>query len=405
MQNKNTKRLVIGIAITIAVLLGLSVFFIMNVLPKINTALEISQALQPLIDAENKSMHLVIDAEAGEKEFQLEGEISTIREDGFDYLIIKQESLAFYVVDNMLLLENGNAFLLTEGHKGGQESSVNYKDIFPLLAAAYDEIEVKRIEKNEQLCYQIEVTGEQMEQLLEVIMPSQAETADTIKVLQVQMLTQNGKLDEIQIKGISDSNAMQISLTMTISNFVIHESGEISIPQLIKDSARNADKDELFCLTEDLYRLIKAIEPLSDTSKLQGNMNWKLSCGIIQINTSVDLDKLNTIKPEEGDKSESATATKLLGLVGTFLMEGEITCTKQNEIYAYELVLGEDAMKQLMETISPESLSYAIAFEKGRMTLEIKEEQLSKIMIGIEGGFKVLFTKVPVGVSVEFEFK
>ena len=375
-----------------------------------NTALEISNALQPLLDAENKSMHLVIDAEADEKDFQLETEVYAIKEDTTDYLIMKQANMSFYVVDNLLLLENGNAFLLTEERQDTQESSAMYMDVFPLLMAAFDEFEIKRMDEKGYVYYQIEVTGEQMKQILNATLPSQTKIGDAVEVLQVQLSTKNGKLDEIQMKGISASNDTQISLAVTISQFVVLESGEVRVPQLIKDSARNVDRDKLFCLTKDLYRLIKAMEPLSDTDKLKGNMNWQVSCGPIQINTSIDMERLHALHQEESgvegeQTSESETAAKLIELVGVIAMEGEISCTKQEEIYQYDFVLDEDSMKQLIEAIAPESLNYVIDFEKGSMKLEIKEEQLSKIKIGITGGFKALFVKVPVSVSVEFEFE
>ena len=414
MKNKNIKY--IGIGIAVLMLIGVGIYMVKNVFPDFNAAREITNALQPFLDAENKSMHLVMDAEVGEKEFQLETEIAIVKEETTDYLIMKQENTSFYVVDNLLLLENGKAFLLTEEKTDAQEQTMTYIDMLPLLAVAFDEFEIKRTEENEKIYYQIEVSGAQMKQILEATMPSREEIGDAVKCLQVQLLTQNGNLDEIQIKGAGASEETQVSLSVTISNFTLLTEGECKIPQVVKAAIGNVERENLFCLTEDLYRLIKAVEPLEDMSKLQGIINWQVSCGLIQINTSIDMEKLHALQKEEGDvegvspdeeekTDESETASKLIGVVGTMIMEGEISCRQQDEMYVYELVLDEVAMKQLVETMAPEIVSYAVDFEKGSMKIGINDQQLSEIMIGIEGGFNALFTKVPVRVSVAFDFE
>lgn len=282
---------------------------------------------------------------------------------------------------------------------------MNYMDAISLLAAAFEELEISRVEEEEKISYQIEISGNQMKRILDAAMPMQAEMASYVDSLQVQLTTKDGILNEIQMNGVGASKDSQVLLSLKISNFVVLEDGEYKIPQLIKDSAKNADKDTLFCLTEDLYRLIKAVEPLSDMNQLQGTMEWQVNCGIIQINNSMDLQKLNPMKAEESNQEETKTATKLIELVGAIIMEGEISCSEQDDIYSYEIVLEETSMNQLVEAMAPEVISYAVDFEQGSMKLEVKEEQLSNISIGIDGSLKVLFTNVPISVSVTLNFK
>lgn len=407
---KSNKAKYIAIIIVVVLLLGGAIFVAKNIFPTVNATLEITNALQPFLDAPNKSMHLLIDAEVAETVTQLDVDIYAVKED-VDYFVMKQENSSFYIVDDLLILENGKAFLLTDKKQNTQAYTINYMDMMPLLATAFEEFEISRTEENKRITYQIEVTGAQMQKILEVALPSQASIASFVENLQVQLTTRDGNLDEIQMKGMGSSKGEQVLLSMHVSNFMILEDGEYKIPQLVKDGAKNADKEELFCLTEDLYRLIKALEPLSDKSKLQGNMNWQISCGPIQINTSLDLEKLNELKQDESNKGDTSegnnteTAAELIGLMGSMIMEGDIRCTEQDEIYGYELVLNDASMEQLVETLEAEMLHYAIDFEQGSMKIEVKGEQLSAITIGIEGSFKALFSKVPVSVRVEFDFK
>ena len=401
---KNKKIKYIGIIVVVLFVLVVGVFMIKQVFPTANAALEISNALKPFLNAENKAMHLVIDAGIDEKAMQFDLDLYAVKEEATDYLAVKYEDSLFYIVDDLILLENGKAFLLAE-KQDTQGHMVSHMDLIALLAVSFDEFEISRVEKEERVTYQIEVTGEQVKKILDATVPMYSEAAETVERLQVQLTTQNGSLEEIQMKGMGVSKESKVSLSATISNFAVLQTGEYKIPQRIQDSARTADKDKLFSLTDDLYRLMKAVEPLSDRSKLQGDMNWKVSCGLIQMDVSMDLAKLNSAGMEDSEKTEKETSIKIMELIGAIIMEGEIRCTEMEGTYGYEIVLDETSMKQLVEAMAPEMISYAIVFEKGSMKLEVKEEQLSTITIGIEGAVNALFTKIPASVGVTFHFK
>ena len=406
MSNKKVKAIAIGIVALL--LLGVGIWKAPNLFPTINATHEIMNALQPFLDAKKQSMYLELDVEAGEQKLQLEADIYAIKEESKEYLVIEQEKTPFYVVDNLILLENGKAFLLTNEELNQGKENVNYLDMIPILATAFDEFQINRTEEKEKISYQIEVTGEQMRDILEATMSSKADSVKSVECLQVELITIDGKLDYIQISGSANSTDSKISISMRISDFEVLADGAYEIPQLIKDSAKNADKDKLFCLTEDLYRLIKAVEPLSDTQKLQGTMNWQLSCGIIQINSTIDLEKLHSIPAgtsNKGEQEKAETATSLIDLMSTMVMEGELSCKEVNGVYVYELVMEEKAMKQFAETISPEMVSYVVNFEKGTIKLEIKEETLQELTIDISGSFNVLFTKIPVSIGVDLNFQ
>ena len=145
---------------------------------------------------------------------------------------------------------------------------------------------------------------------------------------------------------------------------------------------------------------------------MKGTMNWQVNCGLIQINTTLDLGKLHSMKEDatgEGGKEQEVenaeNAKEFIGLMSAMIAEGELSCSKENGIYVYELTLDENAMKQLAETIVPEMVSYFVQFEKGNLKLEVSDEILSEIEIGIDGGITTFFTKVPVGLKVIFDFE
>ena len=407
MEKKKVKWILIGVIVLL--LVGIGIFLSKNIFPTINASLEIRNALQPMLDAENKSMHLELEVEAEEQSIQLDVNLYAVKEEEKSYLGIEHKDTHFYVVDNLILLENGKAFLLTEEESNSSKPTVNYMDLLSMLAVAFDELQIERIEESEKISYQIEVTGEQMQDILAVTMPSKVDNIDGIECLQVKLATAEGVLDYIQINSVTSSSDKNIFFSMKASNFAVLSEGEYQIPQAVKNSLETVDKDKLFCLTEDLYRLIRVVEPLSNKKDMKGTMNWQVSCGLLQINTSMDLEKLKSMKEDgtggSGKEQEVENAKEFIGLMSSMIAEGELSCSEENGVYVYELTLDENTMKQLAETIAPEMVTYAVNFEKGSLRLSIEEETLSEISVGMEGSVNVLFTKVPMSLKVTFDFE
>ena len=405
MKSKSIKYGIVGVIIII--LLTAGVFAAKYLVPSVHATLEIADALSPFLDAKNFSMHLDLGATAEKELLELDANLYAISEEDKQYLVVEQKDASFYIVDNMLLLENGKAFLLTEEKdvmqsQGSVSELAVYRDVLPLIGAAYEEFEIVRTQTEDLVQYQIEVTGEQVHTILEATLSSKADMIQNIDSLQVQLTTKDGQLDTIQMKGMAHAGESNVSIAMLVSDFKLLTAGEYPIPQLIKDSMENVDKDTLFCLTGDMYRLIKAVEPLSNQEGLQGSMEWQLNCGIINIHSSIDLEKLSGLKEENTEPAdETATAASIMQLAGAFIMEGELSSTEQNDRYIYQLALDEVAMKQLAETIAPEMVSYVVEFEKGNLTLTIEEETLSSVSIGIEGGLQVLISRIPVSIAVD----
>ena len=289
---KNKKGIVIGI-VMVLLLLVVGIFMAINVFPTVKATIEITNALQPYLEAENQSMHFDVDAEVEDKSIEINADIYATKEENKKYLIIEQENMCFYVVDNLILLENGKAFLLSEDEDNGKKQMPNSMEILPLLAVAFEEFSIQRNEADLNVQYEIEITGEQVKKILEASIPSKEDIGASVEYLQVQLVTQSGELDEIRMTGKGSAKDSAILLDVVLSDFNVLEDGEYPIPQLIKDSVQNVDKDKLFCLTEDLYPLLKAVKPLTDINNLQGIMTWKVSCGLIQINNSMDLERLN----------------------------------------------------------------------------------------------------------------
>ena len=83
-----------------------------RVMPKVNYALRISELLQPVIEAPNQTMHIGVSAEVNGDPIGLESDVYMVTEGDVRYLALEQKGMSVYMTDNLLLLENGKAFML-----------------------------------------------------------------------------------------------------------------------------------------------------------------------------------------------------------------------------------------------------------------------------------------------------
>lgn len=458
MNKKKTLYIILG-AIGV-VLLAIIVFFAVTIYPKLKAGKDIADALQPILEAENQSMYLDVNADINGELISLNTDIYLTKENDIKYMVLEQEGHPFYIVDNMLFLENGKAFLLGEEMQG---QALEYEALFVQIAAVYDMFDITAVETDLETSYSVMVTGEQIETLLAAVMPTEQESFKGIETLQVALVTKEKKLDRIELSGKVDLEGTSVQIAVTIADFHILEEGEYAIPEVIKESVATVDKDSLFNLTQDLYRLIVALEPFSDMENIDGTVTMTVDCGLLQMNNTIDFSDLkkwaggigasdsgnysgadktedntntesdteledavildeNTIdkditdenKTEDNrthtqqlvpEESEKINLQQLPKIIGLLCMEGDISCTENGTSYVYRLVLDADFMKQLVESIVPEIVNYVVTLGEGSAELILEEERITSMKIVIKGDLNMIFTEVPMEIGAEFRFR
>jgi len=414
MKNKSFKYIFIGIIALI--ILGIGIYAIRNVFPTVNATLEISNALQPVIEAENQKMHVQMDAGVDDNQIQIDADVYLLEEDAMHYMVLKQNEYALYIIDNVLFLENGKAFLLIDDEgkavtEDENSDKMNLTDLLPIISTVFEEFEISRMEKENEISYQVEVTGEQVQKLLQASMMSEQDVASDIEKIDLMLVTKDSKLSSIQMCGYVTAEESRVTLDLMFSEFEELKAGEHEIPQIIKDSVETVDKDALFCITEDVYRLIKAVEPLSKMESQKGTVELNVNCGLLKVNTSIGLDELQQLVSNVSDKSgeneiqNPEAIQELPKILGGLLMEADITCVERNGGYVYALTLDQTTMESLAQTIMPEMMTYAVNYESGKLELVMEDDWISTITVEITGSMNALITKIPVSLGVTFVFE
>lgn len=404
-MKENKKKWYIIIGVIVAIVAAVVIYVCATYLPRLQVGKEISDLLQPLLTEENQSMHMDVTTDLAGESMNLYSDIYLVKDEETKYVVMEQYDFPIYIADNVLYLENGHAFKMTEEM---QMQSVNYDDLFLQLAAAYEVFDITCVKTDLETGYAVNVTGEQVQELLRMVVPVSQESEDGeneilsyIENLNVQLIAKGDKLDRIEMSGKADVNGTVVQVEVSLSDFRVLEAGDYVIPDLIKEAVQAVDKDTLFNLTEDLYRCIVAFQKLSNQEN-DGTVTLSANCGIINFNHIYDLKDLAT---KEIDSMDTEAVENLPAMIGFLCMEGEISCTEVNTGYEYKLVLDKESMQKIAETVVPELVNYVVTMTDGMVVVMLENDSITSIEISIEGSINVLFTEVPAKVGAAFKYE
>jgi len=396
---KRSKKTILIVLCVVLLTVGIGALCIgLQVVSTVNHALRIAELLQPVIDANNQTMHLATSAGFDGRMLAMESDVYLITEDGTDYFVLKQYGNAVYISDNVLFLENGKAFKI--GDKL-QKQTASYEDLLVHIGVLYETLKITAEEAESQCIYSVTVTGEQAKTLLEAASLGGTLPVEGVEKLKLQLTEKNGKLDQISFSGSGNTDETAVQLRVMLSGFRILAAGDYPIPDAVKQAAATVDPEELFSLTEDLFRLISALAPFTDMASIEGTLELAVDCGPLQLDTQVDLSDLKTTSNSQIDPEKLQTLPEVLGLM---CMEGDLSCTKEGSAYVYRLILDQPAIQELARMILPELAQYGGNLTEGEASIRLENDAITSMKVSIEGKVSALLVQIPVTVGTEFIF-
>ena len=396
---KRSKKTILIVLCVVLLTIGIGALCIgLQVAPTVNHALRIAELLQPVIDAENQTMHIAVSAEFGGNDLSAESDVYLVTEDGTSYLALEQNGNSVYISNNILFLENGKAFKI--GDKL-QKQTASYEDLLAHIGVLYETLKITAEETESQRIYSVTVTGEQVKTLLEAASLGETIPADGIRELHLQLTEKDGKLHNIIFSGSGSADKAAVQLQVTLSGFRILAAGDYPIPEAVKASSATVDPNALFSLTEDLYRLVLALTPFAETDTIEGTLELSVDCGPLQLDTQIDLSDLKTTSSSQLDPDKLKALPEVLGLM---CMEGDLSCTKEGSGYMYRLVLDQPALQELACMILPELAQYGGDLTEGEVSIRLENSEVVAMKVSIEGKVSALLVQIPVTVSAEFMF-
>lgn len=394
---KRSKKILLIIACVVLLAFVIGVACVgMKIIPTVNHALRISGLLQPVIEAPNHSMHISVTVKTPDETVALDTDVYMVTEENIRYLVLEQKDLSLYLADNMLLLENGKAFRLGEKM---QAQAVSYEKLLPQIGALFEILKITAEETENTAAYEITITGNQVDALLAAVSLGETLPEKAIQKMKLYLTEKNEKLEQISFSGTGVLDGNEIQLSATISGFRILDSGEYPIPDAVKQTVATVDPQTLFSLSEDLYRLVLALEPFANPETISGTLELHVDCGLFQWDTEMKLSELGT---SSAGRTDPAQLQKLPEMVALLCMEGEISCTPKGNGYVYALKLDESAMHQLSRMILPELAQYVGNLTEGTVTILLEKKAITSVEVAIEGQINAIITTVPILVSARF---
>lgn len=398
-MNKSKKTMLVLLVVVMLVAAAAVCCIGMRVAPAVNHALRISELLQPVLDAKNQTMHIAVSTAFNGDSFDLESDVFLVSEDGIPYVIIQQNGAAVYVADHVLFLENGKAFKI--GDKL-QTQAVSYKDLLPQIGMLYEALAITAEETETETAYSITVTGQQVAALLKTASFGDALAAvEGVEKLNLCLTEKNGKLDQIRFFGNGELDGTSVALDVSLYGFRLLASGDYPIPEAVKQSAATVNPEELFSLTEDLYRLVLALAPLANMESIDGTLELTVDCGMLQLDSKMALSDLKTASDDRLDPQMLQALPEVLGWL---CMEGDLSCTGNGNAYIYKLVLDRTSMMDLSRMILPELAQYGGDLTEGTIAVTLVNSAIASMNVSIKGKISAWIAQIPVTVGAEFRF-
>lgn len=395
MKNRKKDIVLIIAGIIFAVLV---IYIGVNLSPKRRMIQEIADALNPVLKAENQSMHLNVTTVIDENTMQSDADIYMVNTENKQYLVVESQNFPMYITDNLLLFNNGKAFKIAE--ETGKQAG-DYKTLFSQINTLYKVLDITCEKTELEKAYFVEVTEEKIEEILAVL-PVENEVLKGIEKLQLKLVTRDKKLNRMEFRGGTNAYEKEMELTILFSDFRVMEEGEYRIPDVVRESAETVDKDSLFSLSEDLYRLMKAAHKFSQKENIDGTVYIAASCGKLKISTQNTLKELQN---GSGNSGISMNMDNISNMMALLCLEGDISCRQEGDRYSYQLQLNEETMQMLAESLVPELVNYVVTFTQGSAKIVLQEENISSVEIEIGGSVKVIMVDIPANVSAKIQFR
>lgn len=401
MREKKSKKkwmLVLGAGIFIlcAAVLGLFLRFY----PSIRMGKELRALCSPILTTENQSMAAVFETDISGKTEKLDAQLYFLQQEEDKYLVLEKNEHSFYLTDGILFLENAKAYRLTDSNAQFSLPELEKMGLFHLYMLC-EQLNITRSQTEEQLVYELTLSGAQAQELLADIMQEEMDLSK-IEALGIRLYAQEDHLKSIELYGSGKIGSKEaVNVKIELSDFQILAEDAYSIPENILQAKAVTDKNELFSISGDFLRLMQAFAGLLEQDTVTGSVELSANCGILQFQNRYDLSRLQNGSTDLQNVEEIQA---IPAAIAALCMEGEISCTQKEDAFVYELHLSETVMQTLAQSIAPEIVHQVVHFTDGLVTIIVENESISSIDIDISGTIQILFAKADAKLRAKFEF-
>lgn len=416
---KKKKRWLIPLLVILLLLVagGAAVCFL---LPGLAPGAAAYELLKAYAETEEASMSLQAEAVVGEQSFPIDALLDRVSLDGQSVTVVSEGGRALYYSNGAVFLENGAAYQISD-------ACPDYSGLLEQTMALYQHVEIEAVDNT----YSILAEGADAEAILKLLIPSAASLLSETNSLNVDLIEQEGVLEQIRFSGsgrLNDRNATAFSVSAVLT---CSESPRGTVlPQAVAQAIQTGASETTAVLSDDLLRLINGWQDLNARSPLYAQLTLSADCGPLVLSSRLDVYRWNTedapifsiqengyalyfmedtLCDANGNAVSAAggshpDAARLLDLAYAFCMNAGADCKAYGSRYVYTVSLDEEGMKQVASAIAPEAEKLDVSFAAGNLVVSVSDGKIESIEASVSGSVQVALTSADAAMGAKLEF-
>ncbi len=370
-------------------------------------------------------MTLTMDLQLDDSLTTTEMEITHTQVEGQAVTCIQNSGISLYYANGAVIMENGRAFQVSDLHP-------DYSLLPQQAAKLFGALSFSTSRSDGNVTCRLTAEGDNARQLLEVLLPEQADYFSDTQKLTVELTASKDELTSLTFFS-EGTMADDAKTSYTLSGELRPEStgDELAIPDAVKQTVLSGSIEGEAPLSEDLFRLLSAWTAMSRQDSFSADVQLGVDCGPISLGENLkygqalvessqigcvrknDLsvyfsggvfcDQNATVLTEQDEPL--ADRVRLLETLKQVCLNGEYDCTDTgNGSWLYTLTLDEAAMEAVAYAAAPEMEALPVTLSSGSVQVIVSSSAIREISFSCTGGLEELEEVAPVTVSAKLTF-
>ena len=388
---------------------------------KLSSAVNAYDLLTTFANQPESAMTLSLDTELDEQLTHMEMEIHKTQVDGHSVTRIQNGGISLYYADGAVLMENGNAYLLSDLYP-------DYSQILQEAAQLFHTVSFSTTRSGGTVTYQLTAEGENAKALLRLLIPEQLNDLSDTQKLTLTLTADGDTVKALEITSVGtlvDDEQTQYSISAQLQPQELE--GSVSVPEAVQETIRSGATEGQTPISEELFLLLSAWSDLNQEESFSADLLLKADCGPISLDEDLDYEqfriqdqKIGCIRKNElavycsdgvfcdqhgtllsEQDTELADRTRLLDILRQICLNGTFEFTDTgNDSCLYTMALDEAAMEQVACAAVPEIESMLVSLTSGSIQLTVQQGAITDLRCSCTG----TLAAAPVTITVQAKF-
>lgn len=392
---------------------------------KLRTAADTCGLLQEFAAQPESAMTLSVSLQLDDTLTSTEMAITRTQVEGHTVSCIQNSGVSLYYADGAVIMENGRAFPVGELYP-------DYSLLPAQASALFDSVSFSTSRSGGEVTCQLTAEGDNARQLLNVLLPAQAEYLSDTQKLTVTLTASDDAL--LSLTFASEGTLLDTAntaYTLTAEIKPQHADSGFTVPEAVKETVCSGQAAGEAPISEDLFRLLSSWTQMEQEESFLADVQLDVSCGPVSLDEDlkygqalVENSHIGFVRKDDltvyfangafcdqngvlltEQDSALADRARLLEVLKQICMNGTFACTNTgNGTWLYTLMLDETGMKEVAYAAAPELESLPVTLSSGSVQITVSGSAIQEIACSCTGGLEAMEETAPATVSAKLSF-